>query len=943
LSKPDYIIGIDLGTTNSALAFAPLSPDPETAVLDLRIPQLVRLGEVSDRGLLPSCLYIPGEHELPPDSCALPWPSASPLIVGEFARWQGAQVPGRLVASAKSWLCHSGVDRTADILPWGAPPDLQKLSPVQASSLILSHLAHAWNQAHPQTPIEAQEVVLTIPASFDEVARALTLEAARRSGLGQLTLVEEPQAAFHDFAHAHRRNLTEALAEARLALVVDVGGGTTDFSLIRVQVIQGNLELERIAVGEHLMLGGDNMDAALARLAEERLTQGTRKLTAAQWHQLIQATRTAKETLLASHDTDSFPITIASGGSRLLGSTLSTRLNRSDVLNILLDGFFPEVPYDAAPKSRSGARVALQELGLPYAQDPAITRHLAEFLARHRSAGNDALLQPTPARSAQPQSQPHPQSHSLPRPDVVLLNGGVFKAEDLTRRLLHVISAWWPNSPPIRVLDHSSLESAVARGAVAHGLARHGLARRIGGGAAHAFYVGLAGSKTDPTPKALCVIPRGHRENQVLDLTERSFTLTLGRPVQFPLYSTTSDRVDPPGAVVDLTDDLLPLPPSHSLLKGANLSAATIPVHLRALVTEVGTLELWCVSNLSEDQWRLEFDLRGVADRSTSTTVAESLPSGFEEARVSIERVFGSKPCSLPPREVKQLGRTLESSLGPKTSWSLSVLRELWSVLFSNANRRRRSADHERVFYQLLGYTLRPGFGYPLDDWRCEQSFRLFQEGVSFHSEQPNWNEFWVLWRRIAAGLSPTHQATLWAFLKPHLAKRILPIETKSSLKPKGIQPEGLDEMVRVAAALEDLPPQDKEELGGWIAQRLTQPAIARGPWAWALGRIGARWPLRASGHQVVRPDQAAEWLQLLLSPQILSIDGAPFAAVSLARLTGDRNRDLPEDLRLQTVSQLTGLKVPSRWCQLLTEVIQLDLAEESQSLGDTLPIGLRL
>lgn len=929
MSDPAYIIGIDLGTTNSSLAFVELALGADAAVMNFPVPQLVRVGELDTRSLLPSCLYVRGEHELPADSARLPWGDSPRLIAGEFARWQGAIVPGRLVASAKSWLCHPGVNRTADILPWGAPPETGKISPVEASAQILSHLAAAWNHAHPQAPMAEQEVVLTVPASFDEVARALSVTAARRAGIEKLLLVEEPQAAFYDFATAHRRHLDRALGGVRLALVIDVGGGTTDFTLIEVAVSGADVILRRIAVGEHLMLGGDNMDAALARRLEERLTTDGRKLSAIQWHQLTQAARAAKEKLLGPEPPELHRIVLAGSGSRLLGSTFSAELEQHEARDILLQGFFPAVNSTATPMARPGGRVALQELGLPYAQDPAITRHLAAFLARHRAAGFTSLgIDPTET--------------GLPRPDAILLNGGVFNSATLTDHLINTVSSWWPALPRIPLLGHGSLELAVARGAVAHGLSRRGLGRRIGGGAAHAFYIGLAGAKPEAKLRAICVIPRGQEEGGVVDLAGRPFTLTLGQPVQFPLYSTTSDRVDRPGDVVDVNEELHSLPPIHTLLKSAVGKAGAVAVHLRASLTELGTLELGCVSNNSDDRWRLEFELRS-SRTGNRVTVTESMPARFADARALVERVFGGKPPPVQPREVRQLVRSLDGVLGPRETWPLPVLREIWSTLLAGASRRRRSPDHERVFFQLLGYSLRPGFGYPLDEWRCEQSFKLFNESVIFHAEQPNWNEFWVLWRRIAGGLGEHRQNTIWTLLKPHLARRIPTEGVKPTAKPKGIQLEGLDEMVRVAASLEDLPLREKEQLGDWITLRLKNPAKARGPWAWALGRIGARWPLHGSGHNVVDRDHAAEWLQLLMTPNLRSVDGVSFALVTLARMTGDRSRDLDEELRKRAADELAQAGAPERWRRLLTEVVEMEEADEAQALGDTLPIGLQL
>ncbi|MCZ7636518.1 MAG: Hsp70 family protein [Verrucomicrobia bacterium] len=433
MSRP-YAIGIDLGTTNCAVAWAGLAESVTAGVTDFPVPQLQGLGEVTSRPLLPSFLYLPAESEFAPGTTRLPWGAGTGPVVGEWARAQGARVPGRLVASAKSWLCHPGVDRTAAILPWGAPPDaVRKLSPVEATTHLLAHLVAAWDQAHPEAPLADQEVVVTVPASFDEVARALTAEAARRAGLPQFTLLEEPQAAFYDFLARHRADLAGALDGIRLILVVDVGGGTTDFSLLQVEATSSGPRLRRLAVGDHLLLGGDNMDAALAHWVEEGWRRTGRKLGALQWSLLVQAARAAKEALLGETPPESYRVAVAGEGSRLLGDTLSATIPRAEAERLVLDGFLPPCAAEDAPGRL--ARTALQELGLPYAKEPAITRHLAAFLREHAAAGQAALAaEPSlkvvgqasslPVESGHGQASSLPVQTPLPRPDALLLNGG---------------------------------------------------------------------------------------------------------------------------------------------------------------------------------------------------------------------------------------------------------------------------------------------------------------------------------------------------------------------------------------------------------------------------------------------------------------------------------------------------------------------------------------
>jgi molecular chaperone DnaK (HSP70) len=926
-----YVVGIDLGTSNSAVAFAPTASETGLQVSDFPVPQLQRPGQVAPQPLLPSCLYSPAEHELAPGSTTLPWGEQTTWITGEFARWQGARVPGRLVTSAKSWLCHPGVDRTAAILPWGAPPDVPKISPLEASTRLLRHMAHAWDDAHPNAKLSAQDVVITVPASFDEVARALTVSAAREAGIEKFTLLEEPQAAFYAFVGRHTDDLQATLAGVRLVLVVDVGGGTSDFTLIQVASGEGNVVLKRVAVGDHLLLGGDNMDAAVARLAEEKLKASGQKLTASQWSQLMQAARVSKESLLRENPPEQSAIAVASVGSRLVGGTVSTTLRRDEVLQTVVEGFFPFCASADTPKR--GARLALQELGLPYATDPAITRHIAAFLGRHAEAGHSALHDGRAPEGIT----------GLPRPDAILLNGGVFNSPVLATRVVDVVSAWWPDQPRIRLLHHDSLDLAVARGAARYGLVRRGLGKRISGGAAQSLYVGVSSKRGDDKSTAVCVIPRGTEEGEKHSIAQRTFSLTIGQPVQFPLYSTTAHRVDKAGDLIEVNESFQTLPPLHTVFKAADTKTRSLPVHLEAILTELGTLELWCVAVTGGERWRLEFDLRGSAARQQET-VTESMPAGFQEARRIIDRVFGPTPQAVDLKEVKQLGSTLEQALGARESWRLPLLREIWSTLFAGAGKRRRSPVHERIFLRLLGYSLRPGFGYPLDEWRCEQTFRLFAESVNAHGDQSVWNEFWILWRRIAGGLNESHHTAIWEYLKPHLARRVPRHPPKNAARPKGIQPEGTDEMIRTAASLEHLEPSEKILFGDWIADRLKNPAKAGpGPWAWALGRLGARAPIYGSGHKTVPPDQASVWLEVLLEAGLGKIEGAAFATTQLARLTGDRMRDLDDDIRARATAALREYGAPARSIEMLETVTTLSAEEESKALGDTLPVGLRL
>src|SRR5262245_32965936 len=632
-----FIIGIDLGTTNSALAAIDVQRSPRTGnptITPFPVPQLVAAGQLAPRPLLPSFLYLPAGHDLPPGVILLPWDQTRGYAVGEFARNHGARVPGRLVSSAKSWLCHGGVDRTAALLPWSAPPDLQRISPVEASARYLRHLAESWNHVHrsPNQPLEKQPIVLTVPASFDDVARNLTVEAAKKAGFENLTLLEEPQAAFYCWIVAHSQTEARNLKPGSLCLVIDVGGGTSDFSLIRTGEQQGELTFIREAVGDHLLLGGDNMDLALAKFVESKLPQAG-KLDAAQYGMLTQACRQAKETLLGPEPPASVPVTVVGRGSRVMGGTQTTPITPSDVRRILFDGFFPQVPRDAEPAR--GAHTGLHEMGLPYVGDAAVTKHLAAFLKRH--------LKPDEV------------------PAAVLFNGGVFQPESLRERVLAVMKSWY-DSParPWRplVLTNPSLDLAVAWGAAYYGWLKHTGGRRIGGGIARSYYVGVGGpagpdqnpAGADGLSKAvtvLCVAPQHLEEGQEIALPKPELELALGQPVTFPLYSSTVRADDRAGDLLEVApDQLLQLPPLHTILRGGRRAGVkNVPVTLAARSTEIGTLELWCVAREGGNRWRLEFNVREVV-KGEAAEDAEAVTDVWPEEQVQeaaklIRSVFG--------------------------------------------------------------------------------------------------------------------------------------------------------------------------------------------------------------------------------------------------------------------------------------------------------------
>jgi molecular chaperone DnaK (HSP70) len=609
-----YVVGIDLGTTNNALAFVDSRAGDEAAVQTLKVPQIVQPGTVAERMLLPSFLYLPGPKEQPVGSLDLPWAAGRDFAAGEFARNFCSQVPTRLVASAKSWLCHGGVDRRAPILPWKAPDNARKISPVQASTMYLAHLRDAWNYViagdTEADRLEHQDIILTVPASFDAVARELTVTAAREAGLENVTLLEEPQAAFYAWIDALKEKWRRQVEVGDVVLVCDVGGGTTDLTLIAVSQEKGQLVLTRAAVGDHILLGGDNMDLALAHAVAQNLAGKGTKLDAGQMQMLWHGCRLAKEKLFTDLNLASAPVTVLGRGSKVIGGTIQAELTRTDLERVLMDGFFPDCPANAEPNRQRV--VGLQEIGLPYAPDVALSRHLASFL--HRNA--ELLVQKRSVpRKGKAKSAPAP----VPLPTAILFNGGVFKAPPLRARLLELVNRWAKaaGANPIKELEGGDLDLAVANGAAYYGLVRRGKGVRIMGGTARAYYIGVASSLPAvpgalPPIKALCVVPFGMEEGTETDVPGQEFGLVVGEPAEFRFLGSSTRRIDPVGTVVEeWEDELVETDPLQTTLETAEARGPTVPVRLHSKVTEIGTLELWCISRDNPKQrWKLEFNVR---------------------------------------------------------------------------------------------------------------------------------------------------------------------------------------------------------------------------------------------------------------------------------------------------------------------------------------------
>ncbi len=905
-----YLIGIDLGTTNTAVAYVDThAADPRIKVFE--VPQLVAPGEVAPRHQLPSFVYLAGEHDLAAAELAVPWrpaPGPGREVVGELARSQGARNPGRMIASAKSWLCHPGVDRKAAILPWGEG-DGPKRSPVTAAALVLGHVRDAWDHVmsgESDSRFVAQDVVVTCPASFDEAARELTHDAAVAIGLTGVVLLEEPQAAFYAWLDQRGRGRAE-LTPGERVLVFDVGGGTTDFTLITVEPDGG---FARIAVGDHLLLGGDNVDLTLAKIVEQRLTGDGKKLDALQWHGLTHACRLAKETLLGDAPPAEVPITVAGRGSRLIAGTLRDRVTRAELEQVLFDGFFPLVGRDAPLKRGRGG---LQEMGLPYAADPAVTRHLASFLGRQ----------------------------AVEHVDAVLFNGGAMTPASLRARVLDQLAAWQPDHGRPRELPVQAPELAVAVGAAYYGLVRRGLAARIRGGTPRAFYLGV---ETAGAPMAVCLAGKGLDDGATARLA-RDFELVTNRPVRFRLYSSTS-RTDAPGALVPIGDgradtiddgsDLLELPPIVAALRARGKSAVT--VWLQVTITELGAVEIWCEETGAAEpgRWRLTFDMRSGGAAADDAAAAPPHPR-LAEAGARLQAAFRGDSALLAP-----LTRELEDLVeARRDEWTLSTARGLFDALIEVADTRKRSADHEQRWLGLAGLCLRPGTGAPLDSWRARQMWGVFNEGLAFGKTEASRLAWWIVWRRIGGGLVASQQEQIYDRLGTLLLPN--PRQQKKLAEVKASRQE-LGEMWRAVASLERISSGAKIKLGDELIRRLDdRKAREDAVHLWSLGRLGARAPLYGPLNTVVPASKAAAWLDKLLGWTWPEPDKIGFALAQLGRRTGDRSRDLDDGLRARLVAHLRGLPGGERAAVLVEQIVALEAREERVAFGDTLPAGLRL
>jgi molecular chaperone DnaK (HSP70) len=901
-----YSIGIDLGTTNSALAFVPLDRDARSEILP--IPQFEGPGVIADAATLPSFLYLPDE--------------GAQWFVGRLARAMAGDRPGRVAHSAKSWLCHHAADRSAPFLPWGSDDvaRAEKISPIRACALILRHLRNAWNDrfAAEGADFDEQAVTITVPASFDAVAQRLTLDAAHEAGYPQtVRLLEEPQAAFYHWlerAAGERGNFG-----GQHVLVVDIGGGTSDFSLFASHAGDPNGEpsIKRIAVSDHILLGGDNMDMALAHRLEPQLVDDAERLSGTQWALLVARCRDIKEQALASDGPadEAFAITLPGRSASLFAGARSARIARAEIEELVLDGFFPEVYADERPLQK---KAAIGEWGLPYAADPAVTRHLAAFLCDRPPVG------------------------------AVLFNGGSVAPPALRERIMREIGKWQAGSAPM-MLHASEPDLAVARGAARFGKIVRSGAERIEAGNAHAIFLEAqraASAEDEPngTPSLVCVLPRNAPSEVTVDIRGPALELRINRPVRFRTYYSNREGTRRPGEVVRWNErDFHELPPLETVAKAAPADRAAadrvVPVRLSAKLNELGLLEVSCVSIDPgvRQTWPLEFNLRPHeagrdAPAATADARPNAAPAALDAAYKRITSMFGQPLNRHDKLTATRLIKSLETILGvQKSEWNVGLVRSLWAALEACMAMRKTSVEHEEAWLILAGFLLRPGFGAALDDVRIDRLWSLRESGLCYPSKAVQLQAY-ILWRRVSGGLSHERQ------------EAILDAELPALRQQKSPAPE----LVLLAGSLERVDPALKAELVERFIAAASADAQENKHYAHYLAALALllnRTPLYAGPETVVEPELVEEAFAAFSpldwsGPKLRELQTLFLRA---ARLINNRSLDLPKAVRNRIADKLEKSGVPPAKTISLLQYVPMERAERVGLFGESLPHGLIL
>ena len=926
-----YFIGIDLGTTNCVLSYVD-KRQAEKGSQVLPIPQWDSGTSIRSRTELPSFAYLPIKSEPLATQKRADIPHLeSGWTPGEYARQQLPFNPGRVIHSAKSWLCHSDVDRTSAILPWQSEEigAASRLSPVAASALYLGWLRSVWDQemgaADPEARFDAQQIVITVPASFNEAAQELTLQAARLAGYpADIRLIEEPQAAFY-FWLGKDQNLStlhDMLEEKRAAslkvLVCDIGGGTTDLSLFDVHADKKSrtgLSMERIAVSDHLLLGGDNIDLTLAHLLEHKLVGDNKRVNAKQWSQLLAQSRELKERILGTDAPDSsaeqsYPVTISGSGSGLFSSTVSTRIDAAEVKQCILEGFFPLTSATERPGSDSSG---LQEWGLPYAQDSAVSRHMAAFLG----------------------GQPI---------DAVLFNGGSVTPALLRRRLHQLLLSWQKDTwPHLRELHNDAISLAVSRGAARYcWIANQSSAERISGGYPHSLYLEVHGGRKSKERSLVCILPKGMETGHSITIAEPAFDLLVNQPVRFQCCYALKRQQDRPGTLsVWNRDEFRPLPALETAIhlspdqpRPAN---NRVRVKLEVSLNELGLLQIYCVAADGSGRWRLDFNLRKDVEATSSapekkhSAPPQEITPELERPILCIEAVYGKKKRpDMPDIKPRHLPKELEQHLGKRDNWNSATLRQLWPALASGMTRKTRSVEHESTWLYLAGFSLRPGYGVEHDDSRMEQLWRVQQLGMAFPKEKRIQKQWHLLWRRVAGGLNSQRQQQLFDAIWPVI---------KNQNEPE-------PEMIYLAGALEHLTPETKRDVVLILSKRLLRGRLKHpAPYAWAIGRLLTRTPMYAGRDTIVHPREVKQLFSRARDLDWNEPNHSGFNSIfaQAARCTEQRDIDLDVETRQHICSKMKQSRATQHQTDVVDHYIAMDESDRTLQFGETLPAGLIL
>tara|TARA_B100000614_G_scaffold252761_1_gene265815 strand:- start:151 stop:2937 length:2787 start_codon:yes stop_codon:yes gene_type:complete len=920
-----FVIGIDLGTTNSAVSYADVGalrqiidqrrdmPDKDKVIKVFNVPQLTGHGEFTRIPVLPSFLYIPGEYDISKDVLKHPWKKREDLFAGSFARDHGSKIPSRLVSSAKSWLCNPLADRKAKILPWGAE-GVDKVSPVTATAEYLLHIRSAWNHfvKDEDSFLENQFVVITVPASFNEEARDLTMEAVRLAGLGNsVTLLEEPLAAFYSWLISHEADWQTHVDQNDLILVCDVGGGTTDFSLITLKETDGSPRFERVAVGDHLILGGDNIDLSLAKIVEKKFQSNT-SLSSDKWKTLCHRCREAKERIL-EHGERSVRITLKGEGRALIAGTLAADLTRGDVESVLRSEFFGDVLTSEFSEASDGKEIA--DFGLPYEKDASVTKHIIRFLETHRETVKNVL------------------GKDVPMPDFILFNGGTLKPNLVQSRIKESIRRWFKTSEQAKpvLLENNRPDLAVGVGASYYGLVKQGIGVRVGSGSPRSYYLGIA-TPDQNAKQAVCLVERGLDEGSVIDMQEMSFEVLANQPVSFDMYSSSFRSGDSSGSIIPVDGSLTRMAPLQTIIKfGKSGERKQIPVTIGAEYTEMGSLLMFCRSAVSDHRWKLQFQLRSSGQ---SAEAAET--EVYDDALIQrvcdlIGYAFSDAPEATDT--LKSIAKRIESIVDQKKgNWPLSFIRRLADKLIEVEASRSISAEHEARWLNLTGFCMRPGFGDAFDEERARKLWKVYLKGQTFDKLPQNRLEWWIFIRRIAAGLKAGQQRQFF--------------QDTSALLTKGnkakLSPQELTELWMTAGNMERLLVKDKVVLAKAILPQL-KSGKKMDRMFWTLSRLGARDLLYGSVDRVIPPVEVSRWIGQIIKKKWQSSDPVPAMIASLARKTGDRTRDISDDTADQILSWMDDVRAGKKYKVSVREKTGQDMADKSQQFGERLPAGLIL